>query len=150
MNAAPTIRATLALLTGAPAAAQSVRIDPGNVVYVSRGGTVYFASSAWVTSDAIHAVDAASGRERYVCPGNGFEGVMAGEYRGGLAVSQHRYFIGSGSYDWYRLVAPSGRTIGPLGEEMDGFHELLEDETARPGSRRPCATAPAPASRDRR
>jgi len=90
------------------------------------GGRVYFLSSAWVTSGAVHVVDLATGAERYVCPGNSLEVVPRGEYAGHLVVSQHRYFVGgSGSYDWLWLVTPDGRDVGPIGEEgnLEQFRE---------------------------
>jgi hypothetical protein len=87
------------------------------------GRVVYFLSDAWVTSGAVHAVDLATGRERYVCPGNSLEVVPRGEYAGHLVVQQHRYFVGGGSYDWYWLVTPDGRDVGPLGESTEMFKE---------------------------
>ena len=88
------------------------------------GRTVYFLTDAWVTSGAVHAVEVATGRVRYVCPGNSLEVVPRGEHAGHLMVSQHRYFIGgSGSYDWYWLVTPEGRDVGPIGESTEMFKE---------------------------
>ena len=31
------------------------------------------------------------------------------DYAGFLLVSQHRYFLAGGSYDWYWLVSPEGQ-----------------------------------------
>jgi hypothetical protein len=89
------------------------------------GRRVYFLSSAWVTSRAVHAVEIATGAERYVCPGNSLEVVPRGEFAGHLVVSQHRYFVGGGSYDWLWLVTPAGRDVGPIGEEenLEQFRE---------------------------
>jgi len=82
------------------------------------GRRLYFLSSAWATSGAVHVVELATGAERYVCPGNSLEVVPRGEYAGHLVVEQHRYFVGgSGSYDWLWLVTPEGRDVGPIGEE---------------------------------
>ena len=71
---------------------------------------VYFLSSGWVTSDALHRIDLASGREKYICAANGFEVLRAGRYRGDLMVWQHRYRE-SGSYDGTWIVSPAGRSI---------------------------------------
>jgi WD40-like Beta Propeller Repeat len=87
------------------------------------GRTIYFLTNAWVTSSAVHAVEVATGRVRYVCPGNSLEVVPRGEYTGHLVVNQHRYFLGGGSYDWYWLVTPAGRDVGPIGESTEMFEE---------------------------
>ena len=34
---------------------------------------------------------------------------------------QHRYFIGGGSYDWYWLLKPDGKEVGPVGEDTENF-----------------------------
>lgn len=92
------------------------------------GGTVYVLTQAWVTSSAVHAADAATGRVRFVCPGNSLQVVPRGEYAGHLVVSQHRYFVGGGSYDWYWLVTPAGAEVGPIGEST----AMFEDSYAEP------------------
>lgn len=74
------------------------------------GRTIYFASDGWVTSGGLHAVDVATGAERFVCPANGFEVLSHGRYRGYLLVSQHRYRA-SGAYDGTWIVSPTGRTV---------------------------------------
>jgi len=87
------------------------------------GRRIYFLSSAWVTSGAVRAVDVASGAERFVAPGNSLEVVPSGTYAGHLLVSQHRYFVAGGSYDWVWLLTPDGKEVGPVGET----DEALED-----------------------
>lgn len=87
------------------------------------GGTVYVLTEAWATSSAVHAVDAVTGRVRFVCPGNSLQVVPRGEYAGHLVVSQHRYFLGGGSYDWFWLVTPEGGEVGPIGESTAMFEE---------------------------
>jgi hypothetical protein len=79
------------------------------------GRGIYFLGGGWVTSSAVHVLDLTTGRVRFVCPGNSLEVVRKGQYRGHLVISQHRYFIGGGSYDWLWLVAPDGRQVGPIG-----------------------------------
>ncbi len=80
---------------------------------------LYFISDAWVTSGALHVVDVRSGQERFVVGANSVEVVMSGKYVGDLIVSQHRYFLGNGSFNWYWLMDPEGREIGPIGENDD-------------------------------
>ena len=87
------------------------------------GRTVYFLTRAWATSGAVHALEVETGEHRFVAPANSLGVVPSGEYAGHLVVSQHRYFVGGGSYDWYWLLAPDGREVGPIGESLDGFRE---------------------------
>jgi dipeptidyl aminopeptidase/acylaminoacyl peptidase len=72
--------------------------------------TVYVSSRGWVTSDALHAVDVGTGRERFVCAANGFELLAIGRYRGDLMVGQHRHGP-SGAYDRNWIVSPSGQVV---------------------------------------
>jgi Tol biopolymer transport system component len=80
------------------------------------GDRIFFLGGGWVTSSAVHVLDLNSGRVRFVCPGNSLEVIRNGQYRGHLIVSQHRYFMGGGSYDWLWLVSPDGRIVGPIGD----------------------------------
>lgn len=91
------------------------------------GSVVYVESAAWATSGAIHAVEARSGRERFVVAGHSLTVVPSGPYRGCLVVMQHRYFLGGGSFDWYWLFRPEGKEVGPIGEDAGRF---LEQEAA--------------------
>ena len=81
-----------------------------NPAFSVDGRTVYFGSTGWVTSDALHAVDVATGRERFVCAANGFELLTRGQYRGDIMVGQHRYKA-EGSYDGTWIVSPRGSVI---------------------------------------
>jgi dipeptidyl aminopeptidase/acylaminoacyl peptidase len=101
------------------AAFQALRFSPD-------GRRIYFMSSAWVTSSAIHAVDVATGRERFVAPGNTLEVVPSGSYAGHLLVEQHRYFIAGGSYDWIWLLTPEGEVVGPVGEDESSLEQFRE------------------------
>lgn len=83
------------------------------------GRRVYFLTYAWVTSNAVHAVDLATGRVRYVCPGNDLEVIRTGKDCGLLRVGQHRYHDGHGSYNQDWLVTPAGRSVRPLGPEEE-------------------------------
>ncbi|HEX9939308.1 MAG TPA: hypothetical protein VGB15_19350 [Longimicrobium sp.] len=89
------------------------------------GRWVYFLSSAWATSAAVHTVDVASGQERFVAPGNSLDVLYRGKYAGHLLVSQHRYFLGGGSYDWFWLIAPDGKEVGPVGETEAAVEQFL-------------------------
>jgi len=94
-------------------------IDDDSLCFSPDGANLYFISSAWVVSGALHAVNLRTGRERFVAAANTVEVVPSGEYAGHLIVQQHRYFMGNGSYDWYWLIDPQGREIGPVGETLE-------------------------------
>lgn len=85
------------------------------------GKLVYFLSEAWTTSAALHVVDTTNGKEHFVCAALDFEVIASGEYRDHLLVQQHRYFIGGGSYDWFWLLKPDGKEVGPVGEDTENF-----------------------------
>jgi len=105
-----------------------------DVAFSPDSRTVYFVSGAWVVSGAVHAVDVATGRERYLMPGNSVAVVPRGKYRGHLMVGQHRYFLGQGSYDWVWLMTPAGRQVGPIGETDEQVAEFLETYASPPSS----------------
>ena len=92
-----------------------------NLQFSSNGRLVYFVSAAYAVSGAVHVVDTTNGKERFFVAGSGLEVVHSGEYKDCLLVSQHRYFIGGGSYDWYWLFRPDGKEVGPVGEETENF-----------------------------
>jgi hypothetical protein len=103
------------------------------------GQRIYFLSAAWAVSGAVHAVEVATGREWFIMPGNSLEVVARGEYAGHLLVSQHRYFMVAGSYDWLWLFTPDGKEVGPLGDgetAVEEFREMYETSGPEP------ATAP--------
>lgn len=89
------------------------------------GKRLYFLSAAWATSAAVHVIDLATKRERFVCAGNSLQVLRTGEYRGHLIVEQHRYFLGGGSYDWHWLLRPDGSEVGPIGEDTEMFLETF-------------------------
>lgn len=97
------------------------------------GETVYFLTQAWATSSAVHAVNLATGRVRFVCPGNSLKVVPRGEYAGYLIVSQHKYFLGGGTYDWYWLIEPSGKPVDAIGESTEMFEETYVDRSSEKG-----------------
>lgn len=87
---------------------------------------IYFLSSAWATSGAVHAIDIASGAARFLAPGNSLEVAATGPYAGHLLVEQHRSFIAGGTYDWVWLITPEGREVGPLTDSPDELQEFRE------------------------
>ncbi|HXC57013.1 MAG TPA: hypothetical protein VNU97_17065 [Rhizomicrobium sp.] len=99
-----------------------------NLQFSSNGRLLYFETPAWATSGAVHVYDFAAGRARFFLAGNGAVVLNAcrdRRYRDDVIVSQHRYFVFSGSYDWDFLFTPAGVEVGPLG---DGDHKTdIED-----------------------
>jgi hypothetical protein len=83
------------------------------------GKKVYFLSTAWVTSDAVHVVDIGSKVETFMCAGNTIDVISTGKYRGFLVVQKHRYYPREGSYDHYWLVSPKGVEVRQIGDEQD-------------------------------
>lgn len=88
------------------------------------GRRIYFLSRAWATSDAVHVLDLSTGSERFLVAGNSLDVVPSGEYAGFLVVSQHRYFLAGGSYDWYWLFSPDGEEVDPIGEDESALDEF--------------------------
>ncbi|MCH1923036.1 hypothetical protein L9G15_26855, partial [Shewanella sp. A3A] len=76
------------------------------VQFSADGRLVYFVTPAWATSGAVHVVDTTNRKVRFIVPGDGLHVMHTGEYRDHLLLSQHRYFLGGGSYDWIWLFSP--------------------------------------------
>jgi hypothetical protein len=55
-----------------------------NFLFSPDGTTLYFASAAWPTNNAAHAVDLATGKERFVTSGTIAAVITTGPYRGNL------------------------------------------------------------------
>lgn len=92
-----------------------VIINPNHLKFSPDSKTLYFETSAWDTSDAIHMVDVDGSHLKFVTDGNEYRVVQNGKYKGDLIVNQHRYrFDGDtplGSYDWDWLYTPGGKQI---------------------------------------
>jgi dipeptidyl aminopeptidase/acylaminoacyl peptidase len=89
------------------------------------GRWLYFISAAWATSGAVHVIDLATRKERFFSDGSGLETVPNGDYKGCLLIQKHKYFIGGGAYDWYWLVKPDGKEVGPVGESTENFRSTF-------------------------
>ena len=90
-----------------------------NLQFSSSGRLLYFETPAWATSGAVHVYDFKTRTERFFLAGNGVQVLNRchdARYRDGLIVSQHRYFVFEGSYDWSFLFTPDGKEVGPLGD----------------------------------
>jgi hypothetical protein len=91
--------------------------------------SLYFSSTAWVTSPAIHVVDLATGAERYVTDGATVFQLTSGPYRGDIAVVHAMldpdHEIGAPGY--------RGRIAVEYVHTLDGkrVRRLPDDEKAR-------------------
>jgi hypothetical protein len=99
-----------------------------NLQFSTNGKLLYFVTPAWATSGAVHVVDTTNRKERFCFPGGDLKVVPKGEYKDCLIVQQHRYFIGGGSYDWYWLLKPDGKEVGPVGEDTSNFEATYGNE----------------------
>jgi hypothetical protein len=76
----------------------------------------------------VHVVDVKTGAEHFVCPGNRLEILRQGQYADHLLITQHRYFLAGGSFDWVWLFTSDGREVGPVADaDRSDIEELLED-----------------------
>ena len=80
-----------------------------NPVFSLDGRHIYVMATAWVTSDALHAVDVTTGAESYIIDGNTNSVIRTGPYRGDLLVERHLYYHGGGSYNPTYVITPAGK-----------------------------------------
>lgn len=66
-----------------------------------------------------------------MCPANSLLVVRHGQYTGNLVVSQHRYYLGSGSYNWVFLLNPDGKELGTLADQDDPYFESRLEEVLK-------------------
>jgi hypothetical protein len=85
---------------------------------------VYFLAPRWVTSHALYAVDIQDFSVRFVTAGSSLDIVRNGKWADHIIVQKHKYFLGSGSYDWYWLISSDGKTVGPLGKSTTSFMQM--------------------------
>ena len=81
------------------------------------GRRLYFVSSAWATSGAVHVIDLATRKERFFTDGSSLVIVPNGDYRGCLLIQKHKYFIGGGAYDWLEQTESNETACRRLKEE---------------------------------
>jgi hypothetical protein len=105
------------------------------------GKRIYFWGSQAAVSGAVGVVDLATGEVKNVTGAGNFEVIYSGPFRGCLIVSQHRYFLGGGSYDWFWVVKADGTDVGPLGESAE-FCQMFYSCIAPPQL---CQGVPPPA-----
>jgi len=89
---------------------------------------IYFLVPCAVTSSSVIEINIDGSGGRFVCHGNAVYVIKKGEYKDNLIVEKHKYFMvgAPGSYDWYWIVSPDGKEIGPLGERSRIPKEEME------------------------
>lgn len=100
------------------------------------GKTLFFTSRAWVTSDAVHAVDLASGASRYLTDGLFVQVIEQGPFRGRLFVLHYRlddrHPVGSADYrgriPQSSILEESGRLVRKLPENPDERERFLRGQ----------------------
>jgi hypothetical protein len=99
--------------------------DFGGKQFSSDGRYIYFLSPAWAVSAALHRYDTLTKALTFVLDANDvivLNDCKKPENRDNLVVSQHRYFLVGGSYDWYWLFDSTGKKEkGPVGEYETGL-----------------------------
>src|SRR2546423_2497536 len=59
--------------------------------FSSDGRELFFETTAWATSDAIHVVDLTTKKEHFICDGSALEVIRDGEYKDHFLVTKHKY-----------------------------------------------------------
>lgn len=108
----------------------------GHPAFSPDGGTLYFTARAWATSDAIHALELASGKQQFLCDGNSLHVIAAGRLAGQLIVEKHKYPPNGPAYDVQWLVSPQGREIRRL-REAEARRLLAAPAASQPAPRQP-------------
>ncbi len=88
------------------------------------GKNVYFMTMSWGTSDAICRAAIDTKELCYIRPGNTLEVIKKGKYAGYLIIKDHRYLLGGGSYDWFRLLYPDGKECSVIGKTDKNFKDM--------------------------
>ncbi|EOA5628257.1 hypothetical protein OW293_014750 [Providencia rettgeri] len=100
---------------------------------------VYFLSSAWATSGAVHRIrwsvivnalkdiPIAIDDIEFITSGNSIYVIQKGKYSGNLIIKKHKYKDGGGSYNPYVMVSPAGDSIKEIGEYKESVNDFLYD-----------------------
>ena len=91
-------------------------VDPRDLKFSPDNKTLYFLTSAWVTSGALHVININGSKPRYLQPANSFDVIKHGKYKGKLVIQQHQYASGGGSYEGCWLYTSEGKKVRRLSE----------------------------------
>jgi hypothetical protein len=103
-----------------------------NIQFSHSGDKVYFETSEWATSAALHVMNADGTQEKILGDGNQTRIILEameidethGNLSGYIVTNQHRYCYFGGSYDWYWLLTPDFKDVGPLGDDFSYFTRM--------------------------
>jgi hypothetical protein len=101
----------------------------GSPIFSLDGRYVYVSAAAWATSSAVHQVDVATGKQRFVIDGSAIAVIRTGKYRGYLLVHRHMYHPAPefGSYDPVYVVRPDARESFPVpGSDKDDGEQSVD------------------------
>ena len=102
-------------------------LDLEPLIFSLDGQELFFHSGPSPLNSTIIAVKLDSGERRYVTYGSLLGIIPRGEYANHLLVSQHRYFLAGGSYDWIWLIAPDGTEVGPVTDRPGAHGAGIQD-----------------------
>lgn len=96
-----------------------------NLRFSNDAKALYFTSSAWTTSNALKAVEIATGKVTHLAPSNGFEILRRGKYKGYFVSDEHKYGK-NGAEDTCWLLSPQGKEIREVGDDLNKAVKRLE------------------------
>lgn len=91
-------------------------VDPKYLKFSPDNKRLYFLTSAWVTSGALHVININGGKPRYLQPANSFDVIKHGKYKGKLVIQQHQYASSGSSYEGCWLYTSEGKKVRRLSE----------------------------------
>lgn len=115
---------------GTPCGKNRFLADFGSLDFLSDGVRLAFQSSWAAVHGSTQIVNVTTGACKHVAGGNRLYVVKRGRYRDHLVVLLHKYFMTTGTYDWWWLLTADGTEVGPVaedsGEEGDSLVEFRE------------------------
>ena len=91
-------------------------VDPRYLKFSPDNKRLYFLTSAWVTSGALHVININGTKQHYLLPANSFDVITHGKYKGDLVIQQHQYATSGGSYEGCWLYTSTGKKVRRLSE----------------------------------
>ena len=115
------------------AGVETILADFGNLVLTKDGKTLYFTTTAWVTSGAAHAVDIATSSERFLVDGAVVRVLNDGPFKGNLLATHYRlddvYSVDSPKYrgrmETWSVLSPTGKELKRLPESDVAREKVL-------------------------
>lgn len=96
-----------------------------NLAFSPDSRALYFLTTAWTTSDALHRLPLEGGAPAYLGPANSVQPIAQGRHAGELIVQRHQYLPGGGSHEAYCLLSADGQLLRELGDDPAALTALL-------------------------